>query len=89
MDTLTVHQLKALFPKTDPAAIEEFFHAVRDFEEDATDDNFTALLHMMTQAHPQGKRGVPHVRHLGHSELGKNQVMRKSLSQKPLFGFHF
>lgn len=47
MGTLTADQLNALFPKADLAAIEEFFHAVRAFEEDATDENFTALLDVM------------------------------------------
>lgn len=32
---------------------------------------------------------MPHVRHLGRAEFVKNQVMSRSLSQKPLFGSHF
>jgi hypothetical protein len=47
MVRLTPHQLEQFFPKADAAAIEDFFRAVRDLEDDANDDNFEALINVL------------------------------------------
>jgi hypothetical protein len=56
MIPLTPDDLERFFPKADAAAIEEFFRALHDFEEDGADDNFNALLDVIIQLNGTGSR---------------------------------